>query len=112
MINFDDFQKLDLRVAKIIEAEKVEGSEKLVKLKLDLGEHDKTDLPAGRQVIAGIGKVYEPSGLVGKEIIIVANLEPRNLMGLESQGMLLAADDNGPVLLTPDREVAPGSGVK
>lgn len=103
MINFDDFKKLDLRVAKVIEAEKVENSEKLLKLKVDLGEEE-------RQIIAGIQKHYNPSDLIGKEIIIVANLEPKTIFNLESQGMLLAAsskDDLG--LLGPDKELPPGS---
>ncbi len=104
MINFEEFQKVELKVAKIISAERVEGSEKLLKLQANLGEEK-------RQIIAGIGKSYEPESLVGKEIIIVANLEPRILMGLESQGMVLAASDSDgrPVLLNPDKEVAPGS---
>jgi len=107
MISYDDFKKVELRVAKIITAERVEGSEKLLKLQVSLGEL------GGRQVLAGIGKTYEPEKLVGKEIIIVANLEPRSLMGFESQGMLLAADgEDGPVLLTVDQEVKPGSGIK
>lgn len=67
------------------------------------------DLPPGRQIVAGIGKVYESETLVGKEIVVVANLEPRKLMELESNGMLLAANDGGPVLLTTDREVPPGA---
>lgn len=93
-------------VGRIVSAEKVEGSEKLLKLRVDLGE---ADLPAGRQIVAGIGKVYESETLVGKEIVVVANLEPRKLMELESNGMLLAANDGGPVLLTTDREVPPGA---
>ena len=89
-----------------MEAEVVEGSEKLLKLKVDLGAE-------ARQIIAGIGKVYPPETLVGREIVIVANLEPRELMGLESQGMLLAADNASvPVLFSPDSEVPPGSIVK
>ena len=112
MISIDDFQKLDLRIAKIITVEKVNGSEKLVKLNVDIGEKDKAGLTAGRQVVAGIGKVYDLESLPGKEIIIVVNLEPRTLMGIESQGMLLAADDNGPVLLIPDKEVSPGSKIR
>ncbi|TSC75030.1 MAG: protein containing C-terminal region/beta chain of methionyl-tRNA synthetase [Parcubacteria group bacterium Gr01-1014_44] len=107
MITYEDFKKLELRVAKIIEAERVEGSEKLLKLKLDLGE------PEPRQVIAGIGKNYEPEKLIGQEIIIVANLEPKQLIGLESNGMLLAADSiNGPVILIPEKEVEPGAIIK
>ena len=113
MINYDEFRKVELKVGKVISAERVEGSEKLLKLQVDLGEKDETDLPAGRQVVAGIGKNYEPGSLIGKEIIVVANLEPRQLMGIESQGMLLAADgENGPVILTPNSAVPPGSGIK
>lgn len=104
MVSFDDFAKLDLRVVKILTAEKVEGSEKLVRLEVDLGEEK-------RQIVAGIGKVYGPEELVGKQIVIIANLEPRMLMGLESQGMLLAASDNSPVLLQPEKEVILGSKV-
>ncbi len=109
MINFEEFKKIDLRVAKILSAERVENSEKLLKLSVDLGERDEAGSPAVRQVIAGVGTKYEPESLIGKEIVIVANLEPRMLMGLESQGMLLAANDDGPVLLMPEREVTPGS---
>ncbi len=110
MIPFSDFEKVELRVAKILSAERVEGSEKLLKLQVDAGDKDSAGLPAVRQVIAGIGKVYDPANLAGREIAIVANLEPRKLMGLESQGMLLAAsDESGPVFLMPEREVPPGS---
>ena len=103
MINFEEFQKVDLRVGKILEAEKVDGSEKLLKLQVDLG------LEIGqRQIIAGIQQFYAPEDLLGRGIVVVVNLEPRVLRGLESQGMLLAANDNGPVLLMPDKEVSPG----
>ncbi len=104
-MTIDEFRNVELRVAKITAAERVDGSEKLVKLQVDLGEP--------RQVLAGIGKEYAPETLVGREIVVVANLEPRKLMGLESQGMLLAAHgaDGEPVLLSVDREVAPGSAI-
>ena len=103
MITIDDFKKVELKVAKVVSAERVEGSEKLLKLEVDLGEEK-------RQIIAGIGKAYEPEILIDKEIIIVANLESRSLMGLESQGMVLAAnDESGPVLVVPEKEVAPGT---
>ena len=106
MINFDEFKKVDLRVAKIISAEAVEGSEKLLKLQVDLGEPEK------RQIVAGIAKQYKPEELIGREIAVVANLEPRVLFGLESHGMLLAAGgSDGPVLLRPDQEVLPGARV-
>jgi len=111
LINYEDFSKLELRVVKILSAERVEGSEKLLKLTVDSGE---TDLPAGRQVIAGIGKQYAPEDLTDKKIIIIANLEPRKLMGLESQGMLLAAstEERGPFLLVPDQDIDPGAEVR
>src|SRR5437762_2672178 len=105
MITIDDFKKVDLRVAKVLEAVRVEGSEKLIKLQLDVGEE-----LGQRQILAGIGTIYTPEILVGKQIIIVANLEPRKLMGQESNGMLLAAgDDMGPVILIPESEVKPGT---
>ena len=102
MITIEDFQKIDLRAAKVLAAEKIDGSDKLLKLQIDLGEEK-------RQIVAGIAQFYEPEKLIGREIIVVANLEPRILRGIESQGMLLAADDNGPVLLMPDKEVMPGA---
>jgi len=105
-INFEEFQKIDLRVGKIIEAEKIEGTDKLLKLKVDLGEEE-------RQLVAGIAKFYQPEDLIGKEIVVVANLEPKILRGIESQGMLLAADVEGkPVLLKPDQEVPPGTKIR
>ncbi len=106
IINFDEFKKVELKIAKIIEAGKVEGSEKLLKLKVDLGSEQ-------RQIIAGIGKSYAPENLINKEIAIVANLESRMLMGLESQGMVLAADgENGPILLFPEKEISPGAAIR
>jgi len=103
MINFEEFQKLDLRVGDIVQAEKVDGSDKLLKLKVDLGSEDK-------QIIAGIGKEYNIKELIGRQIIIVANLEPRILFGLESQGMLLAVNNDGKLaLLKPDKEMLCGS---
>ena len=104
MVPFEDFAKIDLRVAKVITAERVAGSEKLLKLEVDVG--GKT-----QQIVAGIGKAYAPEDLAGREIVIAANLEPRTLMGIPSHGMLLAASDGAPTLLMPDREVPPGSKV-
>ena len=105
MVSFDEFMKLELRVGKIITSERVEGSDKLLRLEVDIGTET-------RQIIAGIGKRYDPRSILGKEIIIVANLEPRKILNLESQGMLLAADNEGPVLLTPLEEVPPGSVIR
>lgn len=102
-INYDDFKKLDLRVATVLEAEKVEESENLLKIKVTIGDEE-------RQIVSGIAKFYNPQDLVGKQIIIVANLEYRKFMGVESQGMLLAAEgENGSFsLLTADKPVIPG----
>jgi len=102
-IAFDDFKKIDLRIGKILKAEKIEKSEKLLKLVVDLGKEK-------RQLVAGIGKFYKPEDLIGKEIVVVANLEPKRFMGVESQGMLLAADEDGePIILVPEKEVSPGT---
>ena len=106
MIPYDDFKKVELKIARITEAEEVAGAEKLLKLQIDLGGEK-------RQIVAGIKKSYQAKDLIGKEIVVVVNLEPRMVMGIESNGMLLAAsDDSGPVLLRPDKDVLPGSGVK
>jgi methionyl-tRNA synthetase len=87
-ITFDDFMKMDLRTGKIIEAEKIKKSKKLLKLKVDIGSEV-------RQVVAGIAECHEPEDLIGQTIILVANLKPAKLMGIESQGMILAASSNG-----------------
>lgn len=102
MITFSDFQKLDLRVGKIISAEKIVGSEKLLKLKIDIG----SDI---RQIVSGIAQFYPPEKLVGKLIVLIVNLEPRKIMGEESQGMILCADGKKPVLLKPITKVLAGT---
>lgn len=103
MTTFDDFVKLELKIATIKTAMAVEGSEKLLKLEIDLGKES-------RQLVAGIAKEYSLEDLPGKQIVVLANLEPRTLMGIESQGMLLAVSVDGkPVLLTPDKDVPSGS---
>jgi len=104
MINYDDFSKLELRVATILNAVKIEGSDKLIKIQLDLGEEK-------RQIVSGIAQWYTPEDLIGKQIIIVANLEPRQLMGETSNGMLLAAGEEVVALLQPDKPLAPGTKV-
>lgn len=107
MINIEEFFKTEIKIGKILSAEKVEGSEKLLKLMVNLGES------APRQILSGVAKaISDPSELVGKLVPIVANLEPRKMMGMESQGMMLCADDGTPVFLHPAREVPPGSIVK
>jgi methionine--tRNA ligase beta chain len=110
MISFEDFKKVELRVGEIKSAEPVEGSEKLLKLMVDFGEKDATDLPAVKQILSGIAKWYTPESLIGKKLIFVTNLEPRMMMGMESQGMILAGDgENGPVMITPLSDIKPGT---
>jgi methionyl-tRNA synthetase len=104
-ISFEDFQKCELRVARILKAEPIPKSKKLVRLEVDLGEI--------RTVVAGIGEEYLPEEVIGKEIVVVTNLEPTKLMGVESQAMLLAArDEKGLKLIVPEGEIQPGTRVK
>ena len=105
MIGFEDFMKVELKIGKILEVSDHPNADKLCVLKVDLGEKE-------IQLVAGIKKAYEPDQLVGKQIVVLANLEPKELRGVESQGMLLAAkDDEGLTILTTDREVKSGSKV-
>lgn len=105
LITIDDFAKIQLKVAKVLECEKVEKSDKLLKLLLLVGEEK-------RQVVSGIAKTYKPEDLIGKHVILVANLKPVKLRGIESNGMILAAtDDNTLTLLTPMAEIESGADV-
>ena len=106
-ISYDDFKKLDLRVALIEAAERVEGTAKLVKLSLRIGAEK-------RQIVAGIADQYAPDALVGKKLVMVYNLQPRTVKGIESQGMLLAAVEAGGklALIAPDREISDGAQVQ
>jgi len=109
LINYDDFSKVQLRVGLIKDAERIVKSEKLMKLQVDLGEE------AGpRQIIAGIAKRYQVEELIGKRIVVVANLKPAKLMGLESNGMLLAGSDTegNLELVSLPENLAPGSVVR
>ena len=106
-IEFDDFVKVDLRVARVLECERVPKSEKLLKLSVDAGDG------APRQILSGIAQHYAPEQLVGKQVVIVANLKHRKMMGLESHGMVLSAsDESGLFVTTIAGDVKPGSGVK
>ena len=105
-ITIEDFMKIQLKTAKVLSAERVPKSEKLLKLQVSLGTEQ-------RQIVAGIGKRYEPESLIGKTIVIVANLKPAKLMGIESQGMVLAAGDTEVRgLATFLEDVEPGTKVK
>ena len=102
-LSFEDFQKIELRIGKVISAEKVEKSDKLLKLDVNFGEES-------RQVVSGIAKEYSPEDLVGKSFVFVTNLEPRLIMGLESQAMILAAAvADRAVLVEPDKETPAGT---
>ena len=109
-IGYDDFTKLDLRVATIVQAEPHPNADRLLKLQIDLGDET-------RQICAGIKPYYEPQSLVGKQIVVVANLEPRQIRGEVSNGMLMAASvQDGDelrdvVVLEPSKPVPPGSSV-
>ncbi len=104
MITFDEFKKVELQVATITGVEKVAGSNKLLKLQIDLGDET-------RQLLAGLAEYYSPEELINTQIVVVANLEPKKLMGLESQGMLLAANGDTPQLLRPAQPVPAGTQV-
>jgi methionyl-tRNA synthetase len=107
LLTIEQFAAVKLVVGIVREAERVPNSKKLVRLLVDLGE------PQPRQLVAGIAERYQPEALVGRRIVVVANLKPAKLMGVESRGMLLAASVNGdPFLLSVDGEVPPGTGVK
>ncbi len=106
LITYDDFKKLDIRIALIEDVKKVPKTDKLLKLSINLGTEK-------REIVAGIAEFYNIKDLIGKKIVILANLEPRNLRGILSKGMLLAADDGKIVsILIPDKDIKPGSKIK
>ncbi|MBS3734349.1 MAG: methionine--tRNA ligase subunit beta [Phycisphaerae bacterium] len=109
IVQFEDFTKLDLRVAKVMAVDEHPNADKLLVLTVDLGGEQ-------RQIIAGLRGFYEPDALVGRQIVVVANLQPRKMRGLESQGMLLAAVVGGEamdnvVVIGPEQEVPAGTSV-
>lgn len=106
-VSFEEFKKLDIRVAKVVRVEEIEGADMLLKLTLDVGEL------GTRNIAAGIKGFYQAKDLKGKFIVYLANLEPRLIRGVESQGMLLAADDLGkPVILQPGEKVTQGAKIR
>lgn len=106
-IQYDDFGKLDIRLGKVVAAEKVPDADKLIKCTIDFG------VAGTRTIVSGIAEWKKPEELVGKTLPYIFNLAPRMLRGVESQGMLLAASDEaGVALLTPERDIAPGTKLK
>ena len=108
VISYEEFSRLNIRIGKIVYAEKIRESRKLVKLIVDLGELGE------RQIIAGIGDAYTDESLLGKKIVVLTNLKPKRIMGMISQGMLLASgcEKGGkPVLIVPEKDVKAGSRV-
>ncbi len=107
-ISYEDLSKLDIRIGRVLKAERIEGSRKLLRLEVDVGGEV-------RQIVAGIAERYSPEQLVGRKVVVLVNIQPRKIFGVESQGMLLAADVDGkPYLLTVDSpdEVPEGSKVR
>ncbi len=106
-VSYDDFAKLNIRVAKIIGAEPIEGKSRIIKGRIDLGNDDLRD------VIIGGAQYYQPEDMIGKTVIVIANLEPKKMAGVESNAMLLAADvDDKPFWLTVNEDVPLGSPIK
>ena len=106
-VSYDDFAKLDIRVAKIIATEPIEGKSRIIQGRIDLGNNDQRD------VIIGGAQYYQPEDIVGKTVIVIANLEPKKMAGVESNAMLLAADvDDKPFWLTVNEDVPLGSPIK
>lgn len=115
MVTIDKFQEFDIRIVKILEASRIENSEKLLKLIVDIGINETDDSKQEvRQILAGIGKSYVPEDLIGREVTAIVNLEPRMMMGQESQGMILATGDDieNISLLIPEKKVEPGSKIR
>jgi methionine--tRNA ligase beta chain len=105
-VTFKDFPKLDIRIGKILDYEKIPGAKKLLKVSLDIGMET-------RETVAGMAEFFSPEELVGKTVVVLVNLEPKKLMGVESQGMILAADLGGkPFLLTVENDVPPGTKIR
>ena len=106
-IKYDDFAKLEMKVGLVKSCEEVEKSEKLLKLTVDFGDEE-------RQVLSGIKKWYSPEDMLGKKFVFITNLEGRKIMGMESQAMILAAEDEeeNVVLVQPEKDILPGSQIR
>lgn len=105
-VSIEDFQKIEIRIGRVVASERIKGSKKLLKNMIDVGE------AAPRQIVSGIAEQYAPEGLVGKTVVVITNLKPAKIMGVESNGMIMAADSNGATLLVPDKPSEPGTKVR
>lgn len=102
-VNYEEFKKYEMRIGTVLVAELIKGSEKLLRLEVDFGDYQ-------RQILSGIAKFYQPEDLIGKQLPFIVNLEPRNMMGFKSEGMLIATGvGDEAVLLFPDKKVPSGS---
>lgn len=107
VINIEDFAKLDIRIVQVLESSRIDGSDKLLRLVVDIGGEK-------RQILAGLGKSYNPEELIDKKLLAIVNLEFRKMMGEESQGMILATGDDieNITLIQPEKDVEPGSRIR
>ena len=106
LINIEQFAAMDLRIGRVVNCEEKEGSDKLLRLTVDFGEEGQ------RNILSGIKEWYKPESLIGKSFLFIINLEPRRMMGEESQGMILAAEGKKPVPLKPISKVLPGASLR
>jgi methionine--tRNA ligase beta chain len=104
IITYDEFAKMDMRIGKVVHAEEKEGSEKLLRLTVDLGPDEEQ-----HNILTGIKEWYKPEDLIGKQFLFIINLQPRKMMGEDSEGMILMADGEKPIALAPTEEVPEGS---
>ena len=112
-IDYEDFKKLDMRVGEIVEAEPVPETDKLLKCQIDFGEKDEEGNRKLRQIVSGIHEYYpDYEKLIGKKVLYIINLEPREIKGAESNGMLMAVGNDRPIFLVPDEDVPNGSRVR
>ena len=113
MISYDDFKKVEIRAGKILSAEKIPETDKLLRCQIDFNEVDENGEKKLRQIISGIHEYYPDfETLIGKQVLYIVNLEPRKIKGYESNGMLMAVGDDKPIFLIPDEEVVSGSKVR
>jgi len=105
-VSIEEFQKIEIKIGRVVSSERIKGSKKLLKNMIDVGEGKP------RQIVSGIAEQYTPEEMVGKTVVVITNLKPAKIMGVESNGMVMAADSNGATLLTPEKPSEPGTKVR